>query len=77
MWEDEANKQGGKLTISLKKDNANLVWEELTIAFIGGLFPEKIREELCGIVVSVRRELTYLQVWIRNSQDAEIIKEIE
>ncbi len=31
MWEDEANKQGGKLTIKLKKDNSNLIWEELVI----------------------------------------------
>jgi len=34
MWEDEANKHGGKLTIHLQKDNANLIWEELVIIVI-------------------------------------------
>ena len=32
MWEDENNRLGGKLTINLKKDYANLIWEELVIS---------------------------------------------
>jgi len=47
------------------------------IAFIGGVIPEKIKEEICGIVMSIRKEQSYLQVWIRNSKDTDLIKEIE
>jgi len=47
------------------------------LAFIGNIFPENIRDEICGIVVSVRKEFNLLQLWVRNSSNSDLILEIE
>ena len=77
MWEDDGNKMGGKFSLKLKKDYTTIIWEELILAFIGNIFPENVRDEICGIVVSVRKEFNLLQLWIRNSSNSELILEIE
>jgi translation initiation factor 4E len=35
MWEDEANKNGGRWTLRVAKGYANKLWEDLILAFIG------------------------------------------
>jgi translation initiation factor 4E len=76
MWEDEGNKAGGKLSIKLKKDYTTIIWEELILALIGGVLPENIKEEISGIVISVRKEFNILQIWFRNYQ-TNIITDLE
>jgi translation initiation factor 4E len=76
MWEDEGNKSGGKISIKLKKDYTTIIWEELILALIGGVLPKNIKEEISGIVISVRREFNILQIWFGNFQN-NIITDIE
>ena len=40
MWEDEANRRGGKLSIKLRKGMANQLWEETLLALVGEQFDE-------------------------------------
>ena len=52
MWEDERNKNGGKLSVLLTWKFANVIWEEITFNFAKGLLPHF--EYINGIVISMR-----------------------
>lgn len=65
VWEDEANKRGGKWIVRLKKGVADRYWEELLLAIIGDQFMEA-GEEVCGAVLSVRSGEDVLSVWTKN-----------
>lgn len=64
MWEDEANKKGGKWVVRLKKGVADRYWEDLLLAIIGDQFAEA-SDEVCGAVLSVRSGEDVLNVWTR------------
>lgn len=65
VWEDEANKKGGKFIIRLKKGVADRYWEDLLLAIVGDQFLEA-GEEVCGAVLSVRSGEDVLSVWTKN-----------
>lgn len=64
VWEDEANKRGGKWIVRLKKGVADRYWEDLLLAMIGDQFAEA-GDEVCGAVLSVRGGEDVLSVWTR------------
>ena len=64
VWEDEANKKGGKWIVRLKKGVADRYWEELLLAIIGDQFMEA-GDEVCGAVLSVRSGEDVLSVWTK------------
>ncbi|KAL4864205.1 hypothetical protein BDV12DRAFT_176572 [Aspergillus spectabilis] len=64
VWEDEANKKGGKWVIRLKKGVADRYWEDLLLAMVGDQFAEA-SDEVCGAVLSVRSGEDVLSVWTR------------
>ena len=76
MWEDDGNKAGGKISIKLKKDYTTIIWEEIILALIGGVFPQNVKEEISGVVVSVRKEFNLLQIWFKN-YTPNVISEVE
>ena len=76
MWEDEGNKNGGKISIKLKKDYTTIIWEEIVLALIGGILPQIVKEEINGVVVSIRKEFNILQLWFKN-YSPNVINEIE
>lgn len=65
VWEDEANKRGGKWIVRLKKGVADRYWEDLLFAIVGDQFMEA-GEEVCGAVLSVRSGEDVLNVWTKN-----------
>ena len=65
LWEDESNEKGGRVSIKLKKDSSSLVWQEIILNFIGDNFNDKVKEEINGIVISIRKEFNFLQVWFK------------
>lgn len=69
MWEDEANKFGGRLSVKLSKTYSGLIWEEAMICVCGKLFTQKLNEEICGVVISVRKNYDILQIWFRSYSD--------
>lgn len=65
MWEDEANREGGKWIIRLKKGLAHRYWEELLLAIVGEQFD--VGDELCGCVLSCRFSEDIISVWNKTS----------
>ena len=76
VWEEEVNKNGGKIALKLNKNYTSIIWEELIFAFIGGNFPENIKNEINGILISSKKEFNVLQIWFRE-YNFKIIKEIQ
>ena len=69
MWEDENNKNGGRMSIKLRKDYTTIIWEEMIFALIGGILPKEMKEEINGIVVTSRKEFNTLQIWFKTFDD--------
>ena len=64
VWEDDANKRGGKWIIRLKKGVADRYWEDLLLAIVGDQFMEA-GDEVCGAVLSVRAGEDILSIWTK------------
>jgi len=67
MWEDDANKSGGKWIVRLKKGLASRCWENLILAMLGEQF--MVGEEICGAVISIRYQEDILSLWNRTASD--------
>ena len=76
MWEDENNKNGGKIALKLRKEYTNLVWEELVFAFIGGYLAKEIKDEINGLVINCKKDFNTLQIWTK-SFNVEVTSGIE
>jgi len=76
MWEDEKNKNGGRIALKLRKEYSNLVWEELVFAFIGGYLPKEIKDEINGLVINCKKDFNTLQIWTKTFNE-EVISGIE
>lgn len=65
MWEDDANKMGGRWLISLDKKQRNSdldrFWLDVVLLLIGENFEHS--DEICGAVVNVRAKLDKIGVW--------------
>lgn len=69
MWEDEANRTGGKWIVRLRKGLASRCWENLILAILGEQF--MVGEEVCGAVVSVRFQEDIVSIWNRTASDSQ------
>jgi translation initiation factor 4E len=67
LWEDDANRNGGKWMIRLRKGLASRFWEYLILAILGEQF--MVGDELCGAVVSVRFQEDIISVWNRTADN--------
>jgi len=74
MWEDEANKFGGKWIVRLRKGLSSRCWENLVLAMLGEQF--MVGEEICGAVVSVRFQEDILSIWNRTACDQAVTNRI-
>jgi translation initiation factor 4E len=74
MWEDEANKNGGRWQLRVSKGFANKLWEDLILAFIGEQF--ECENEITGIVISIRPNADTISIWNRNSRDSIVVERI-
>jgi len=70
VWEDPANKRGGKLVVKVKKGLGARYWESLLLAVIGEQFGD-MANEVCGVVISVRHNEDVISLWTRNSDNTE------
>jgi translation initiation factor 4E len=69
LWEDAANRRGGKWQLRLPKALAAKVWEDLVLAFVGGAFT--VGDELVGIAWAPRYSEDSISVWNRTAHDSE------
>eukprot|EP00992_Anisonema_acinus_P000581 TRINITY_DN10206_c0_g1_i2.p1 TRINITY_DN10206_c0_g1~~TRINITY_DN10206_c0_g1_i2.p1 ORF type:complete len:193 (+),score=9.21 TRINITY_DN10206_c0_g1_i2:57-635(+) len=77
MWEDEANRRGGKWIASFPIKHKSLMdscWLHLCMALIGEQFVHS--DEVTGAVASVRKANNRISLWTRNSQDRDTAMQI-
>jgi len=74
LWEDEANKCGGKWIVRLRKGLASRCWENLIMAMLGEQF--MVGEEICGSVISIRYQEDILSIWNRTANDLGVTNRI-
>eukprot|EP00823_Brevimastigomonas_motovehiculus_P008301 TRINITY_DN7588_c0_g1_i1.p1 TRINITY_DN7588_c0_g1~~TRINITY_DN7588_c0_g1_i1.p1 ORF type:complete len:290 (-),score=77.11 TRINITY_DN7588_c0_g1_i1:126-995(-) len=74
VWEDAANRNGGKWVLRLKKGIAARLWEELVIAMIGDTMG--LNEEICGMVMSVKPNENVISIWNRTSSSKDVVLRI-
>ncbi|XP_030036834.1 eukaryotic translation initiation factor 4E1 [Manduca sexta] len=65
MWEDDANKMGGRWLVSLEKKQRNSdldrFWLDVILLLIGEAFENS--DEICGAVVNLRPRLDKIGIW--------------
>eukprot|EP00696_Hemimastix_kukwesjijk_P019094 gnl/Hemi2/8251_TR2845_c0_g6_i1.p1 gnl/Hemi2/8251_TR2845_c0_g6~~gnl/Hemi2/8251_TR2845_c0_g6_i1.p1 ORF type:complete len:240 (-),score=66.57 gnl/Hemi2/8251_TR2845_c0_g6_i1:224-943(-) len=69
MWEDPANKQGGKWIVTVPKAQKAMVddlWLNLILMMIGEMC--EYADEICGAVVSMRKAQDRLCLWTRTAR---------
>uniref|UniRef100_A0AC34R8N5 EIF-4F 25 kDa subunit n=1 Tax=Panagrolaimus sp. JU765 TaxID=591449 RepID=A0AC34R8N5_9BILA len=74
VWEDTANRKGGKWILRLKKGLSSRIWENLILAMIGEQF--LVGEEICGAVCSVRNQEDIVSLWNRTADNPAITNRI-
>jgi translation initiation factor 4E len=66
LWEDEANRLGGKLYFRVRKGQSSRMWEDMLLALIGGQFHGC---GLCGAVISTRFSEDCISIWNKDARD--------
>ncbi|KAL7080265.1 hypothetical protein ACQ4LE_000747 [Meloidogyne hapla] len=74
VWEDLANRNGGKWILRLKKGLSSRIWENLLLAMIGEQF--LVGGEVVGAVCSVRNQEDIISLWNRSSDSAPVTNRI-
>ncbi|XP_067000039.1 eukaryotic translation initiation factor 4E1-like [Anabrus simplex] len=73
MWEDEANKNGGRWLVNLDKkqrgQELDRIWLELLLGLIGEAFDEH-GEEVCGAVINIRAKGDKIGLWTADASKA-------
>lgn len=73
MWEDAANKQGGRWLISLEKkqrgSELDNYWLEIILLMIGEAF-EECSDEVCGATVNIRPKMDKIGLWTANADSS-------
>ena len=66
LWEDDANRLGGKLYFRVRKGQSSRLWEDMLLALIGGQFHGC---GVCGCVISTRFSEDCISIWNRDARD--------
>merc|ERR1712032_361242 len=75
MWEDAANKIGGKAMVRVHKTLAARCWEAVLLAIIGEQFG--VGDEITGAVLTIKaRSHVKISVWNRTSSNTAAIEKI-
>ena len=70
MWEDPANKEGGKFVLTIPKKDSNLgkcnEWWLFTVLAVIGETMDASGEEICGCVVTIRKGQDRIALWLKS-----------
>ena len=69
VWEDSANRGGGRFVLHIKRIFANKTWEDIIIAFI---ITTKEQDHLNGVVINVRSWEVLLSLWMKPMETEEV-----
>ena len=67
IWEDEANKDGGRWHVWLPKGQTNKLWEDLLLHLISN--QSDYSSQVCGIEVRTKLRGDSLSIWHKNAED--------
>lgn len=78
-WEDPQNTKGGKWVLQLNtnagdKKLLDEVWLFTILEFIGEGFEDS--DEICGVVVSLRKSRNRIAIWTRDASNSEAMKRL-
>ena len=65
LWEDESNKNGGKLIFKCNKGYTSIIWEEIILRVLGGLIPKDLSDNINGIKKKKKKEYNILEIWFK------------
>ncbi|KAF5282752.1 hypothetical protein FQR65_LT02749 [Abscondita terminalis] len=78
MWEDNANKRGGRWLISLEKKQRNndldRFWLDIILCLIGEAFENS--DEVCGATVNIRAKGDKIGLWTSDATNSTALLEI-
>lgn len=74
IWEDEANRRGGKWIVRIPKGIAGHYWETIVLSIIGEQFD--VGNEICGAVLSVRFSEDIIAIWNRHASNIDALHKI-
>ncbi|CAD7081663.1 unnamed protein product [Hermetia illucens] len=78
MWEDEANKKGGRWVITLNKNQRRTdldnLWLDVLLCLIGEAFEHS--DQICGAVVNIRTKVDKISIWTADGQNEKAALEI-
>uniref|UniRef100_A0A1B0G3A1 EIF-4F 25 kDa subunit n=1 Tax=Glossina morsitans morsitans TaxID=37546 RepID=A0A1B0G3A1_GLOMM len=77
MWEDAANKKGGRWVITLNrspKTEVDNLWLDVLLCLIGEAFDHS--DQVCGAVVNIRNKNNKISIWTANGDNKEAALEI-
>ncbi|XP_026848776.1 eukaryotic translation initiation factor 4E1 isoform X1 [Drosophila persimilis] len=77
MWEDAANKQGGRWVITLNKSSKtdlDNLWLDVLLCLIGEAFDHS--DQICGAVVNIRAKSNKISIWTADGNNEEAALEI-
>ena len=86
MWEDSANKEGGRFVIKVgtgrdETEKLNEYWEHLLLAMIGEYAEDGVTAipggHITGAVLGRRKQQTKISVWTRDRSKKEALEELK
>ncbi|GLH00560.1 hypothetical protein R5R35_000014 [Gryllus longicercus] len=76
MWEDQANRWGGRWIINLDRPfrdfDVDKLWLEVLLCLIGESFDD-YADEICGAVVNVRPQKDKIGLWTSNARNTQAV----
>ncbi|KAH9258546.1 hypothetical protein BASA81_003048 [Batrachochytrium salamandrivorans] len=76
VWEDPANKRGGKFHVKIRKGVlGSRYWESILLSVIGEQFGE-YSGEICGVVISIRHGEDVLSLWTKTCDNQDMLNKI-
>ena len=75
-WDDDLNKNGGKMTLLCNKEYTSIIWEEIILNIIGNIFPKSVLENINGIVFISKEKYNIIQIWFKEYNE-NYCKELE
>lgn len=76
VWEDPANRRGGKFHVKIRKGVlGSRYWESILLSVIGEQFGE-YSGEICGVVISIRHGEDVLSLWTKTCDNQDTLNKI-
>lgn len=74
-WEDPINEKGGEWRVGIpasKGKNLDALWINTVITAIGEGFEPEQSDDICGIVVNIRRGNPRIAIWTKSAEKREL-----